>query len=47
MLYARTFKKKISIHAPLAGRDLCGIEIHQVFLDISIHAPLAGRDLQW
>ena len=33
----------ISIHAPLAGRDLgLGLDAAQLF--ISIHAPLAGRD---
>ena len=35
--------ERISIHAPLAGRDVP--EAHSLLLlDISIHAPLAGRD---
>ena len=33
----------ISIHAPLAGRDL-GLDLVALVDDISIHAPLAGRD---
>ena len=33
----------ISIHAPLAGRDLVRLAPHGLG-DISIHAPLAGRD---
>ena len=39
--------ERISIHAPLAGRDVP--EAHSLLLlDISIHAPLAGRDpLVW
>ena len=34
----------ISIHAPLAGRDIKVIN-HRITDLISIHAPLAGRDL--
>ena len=34
----------ISIHAPLAGRDLQLINAHRQAIKISIHAPLAGRD---
>ena len=34
---------RISIHAPLAGRDL-GCNSWTEYRDISIHAPLAGRD---
>ena len=34
----------ISIHAPLAGRDLIVVALLLVGV-ISIHAPLAGRDL--
>ena len=33
----------ISIHAPLAGRDLPHL-VNVLVVDISIHAPLAGRD---
>ena len=33
----------ISIHAPLAGRDL-KVSDAAVYMWISIHAPLAGRD---
>ena len=35
--------RKISIHAPLAGRDTMSY-FHGVYNSISIHAPLAGRD---
>ncbi len=36
---------KISIHAPLAGRDLFNSIATSVYaFAISIHAPLAGRD---
>ena len=35
----------ISIHAPLAGRDLHGLRL-LLDRDISIHAPHAGRDFQ-
>ena len=35
---------KISIHAPLAGRDAQFIELPPLDEKISIHAPLAGRD---
>ena len=34
----------ISIHAPLAGRDLIEGDGDLVLNKISIHAPLAGRD---
>ena len=35
----------ISIHAPLAGRDLEQFgKVRVVMVTISIHAPLAGRD---
>ena len=33
----------ISIHAPLAGRDIKNCKISET-VAISIHAPLAGRD---
>ena len=36
---------KISIHAPLAGRDYAVQSISPTYFTISIHAPLAGRDL--
>ena len=36
--------KEISIHAPLAGRDLFQIVLDDIWVSISIHAPLAGRD---
>ncbi len=36
----------ISIHAPLAGRDVCTIPHSRGIFKISIHAPLAGRDLR-
>ena len=35
---------KISIHAPLAGRDRIPLESLPCTNGISIHAPLAGRD---
>ena len=35
----------ISIHAPLAGRDIQRVQEAKQAIDISIHAPLAGRDL--
>ncbi len=35
---------KLSIHAPLAGRDQAGGRVQRLFTSISIHAPLAGRD---
>ena len=35
--------QKISIHAPLAGSDLCTIDGEDM-VGISIHAPLAGSD---
>ena len=35
--------KNISIHSPLAGRDLCQLEMPETPI-ISIHSPLAGRD---
>ena len=38
--------QKISIHAPLAGRDRHGYAT-ALFEAISIHAPLAGRDRRW
>ena len=38
-------KRAISIHAPLAGRDLAVLQRHRQPLCISIHAPLAGRDI--
>ena len=34
---------KISIHAPLAGRDVAIGDVYTSHI-ISIHAPLAGRD---
>ena len=34
----------ISIHAPLAGRDVAAAALFRQSLPISIHAPLAGRD---
>ena len=34
----------ISIHAPLAGRDVCLCRLQRAGEHISIHAPLAGRD---
>ena len=37
-------RAKISIHAPLAGRDR-GEYLGEAISEISIHAPLAGRDL--
>ena len=36
--------KKISTHAPLAGRDPAKIAVGIIF-EISTHAPLAGRDI--
>ncbi len=39
----RLHHHRISIHAPLAGRDL-GYTVSSAFSIISIHAPLAGRD---
>ena len=41
-LYALLYQR-ISIHAPLAGRDVLA-QRWVVRADISIHAPLAGRD---
>ena len=35
---------RISIHAPLAGRDTLRVHALPLLADISIHAPLAGRD---
>ena len=35
---------RISIHSPLAGRDLPGADVSGVYR-ISIHSPLAGRDV--
>ena len=40
---SRNTFRKISIHAPLAGRDLFMKRLRKKF-GISIHAPLAGRD---
>ena len=34
----------ISIHPPLAGRDVTGIQRLTIVDGISIHPPLAGRD---
>ena len=34
----------ISIHAPLAGRDISVLAFSYSYSNISIHAPLAGRD---
>ena len=39
--------KNISIHAPLAGRDLHMPQRLPPQISISIHAPLAGRDLKY
>ena len=36
---------EISIHPPLAGRDLDGHKVVVVVALISIHPPLAGRDV--
>ena len=41
----RIKRMDISIHAPLAGRDLRGFTFPAESVKISIHAPLAGRDL--
>ncbi len=38
------FRLRISIHAPLAGRDLIPCLASFCAVHISIHAPLAGRD---
>ena len=35
--------KIISIHSPLAGRDVLP-DVYELVHDISIHSPLAGRD---
>ena len=43
MIYADG-AKKISTHAPLAGRDPAKIAVGIIF-EISTHAPLAGRDI--
>ena len=40
-----TEKKRISIHAPLAGSDALGQSFEKA-VGISIHAPLAGSDLR-
>ena len=37
----------ISIHAPLAGRDMRAALYIRVSSEISIHAPLAGRDCRF
>ena len=37
--------RRISIHAPLAGRDAIQVVALKHTIPISIHAPLAGRDL--
>ena len=42
---AQAVQRAISIHAPLAGRDIWAY-IVAGFTPISIHAPLAGRDIQ-
>ena len=36
--------RRISIHAPLAGRDCQQQSLAHAQTQISIHAPLAGRD---
>ena len=41
-----TIHLMISIHAPLAGRDINYLDINGVDKNISIHAPLAGRDFK-
>ena len=37
--------RKISIHSPLAGRDLAESLQESIATGISIHSPLAGRDI--
>ena len=44
IFHHRALALLISIHAPLAGRDLTPDALSFAFLGISIHAPLAGRD---
>ena len=41
---ALSARNRISTHAPLAGRDVCGGDRGAAGLGISTHAPLAGRD---
>ena len=41
---AAALKSRISIHAPLTGRDKDGGRGRDIRLCISIHAPLTGRD---
>ena len=43
---AAHWSRVISIHAPLAGRDIPACLADARHLPISIHAPLAGRDWQ-
>ena len=44
-MFYRSGARRISTHAPLAGRDLGGCRTSRKRSMISTHAPLAGRDL--